>query len=195
MNDTNRIDNRYHVKPRGADASLDDQQSRNDALHLNDIESDSIELLRHPRVRDFLNALTHDIRYEFDDAKYKYPPRRAYTGDAGLDIAVQEDVTIYPGESEYCSSGVRLILPVGLYADVKTRSSTFKKRVQVIPTVVDNGYQDEISTIVSNPHHYPVTVPAGSYLAQVVVSPYFVFDNDPATDNNDRGSNKFGSSS
>lgn len=179
--------------------ALSEAQNKNELLdgcyHDNAQHDELASLLQHPRVISLLKSLTQGITYEFDEERYAYPPRRAYAGDAGLDIAIQEDVTIYPGESEYCSSGVKLFLPVGLYADVKTRSSTFKKRVHVIPTVVDNGYQSEISTIVSNPNSYPVTIPAGSYLAQVVVSPYFTFDNEPATRLGERGDNRFGSSS
>lgn len=189
----------YKIRAGATNASLSDTQNEQTDLdkgfHNQALDNELVTLLQHPRVMSLLRSVTQDITYEFNDEKYKYPPRRAYAGDAGLDIAIQEDVTIYPGESEYCSSGVKLFLPVGLYADVKTRSSTFKKRVHVIPTVVDNGYQDEISTIVSNPNSYPVTITAGSYLAQVVVSPYFTFDNESATQLGERGSNRFGSSS
>lgn len=189
----------YKIRAGATNASLRDPQNEqtdlDEGFHNQALDSELLTLLQHPRVRSMLRSVAQDITYEFNDEKYKYPPRRAYAGDAGLDIAIQEDVTIYPGESEYCSSGVKLLLPVGLYADVKTRSSTFKKRVHVIPTVVDNGYQDEISTIVSNPNSYPVTIPAGSYLAQVVVSPYFTFDNEPKERLGERGNNRFGSSS
>lgn len=189
----------YKIRAGATNASLSDTQNEQTDLdkgfHNQALDNELVTLLQHPRVMSLLRSVTQDITYEFNDEKYKYPPRRAYAGDAGLDIAIQEGVTIYPGESEYCSSGVKLLLPVGLYADVKTRSSTFKKRVHVIPTVVDNGYQDEISTIVSNPNSYPVTIPAGSYLAQVVVSPYFTFDNESAIQLGERGSNRFGSSS
>lgn len=189
----------YKIRAGATNASLSDTQNEQTDLdkgfHNQALDNELVTLLQHPRVMSLLRSVTQDITYEFNDEKYKHPPRRAYAGDAGLDIAIQEDVTIYPGESEYCSSGVKLLLPVGLYADVKTRSSTFKKRVHVIPTVVDNGYQDEISTIVSNPNSYPVTIPAGSYLAQVVVSPYFTFDNEPTTQLGERGLNRFGSSS
>ena len=189
----------YKIRAGATNASLRDPQNEqtdlDEGFHNQVLDSELVTLLQHPRVLSMLRSVAKDITYEFDDKKYKYPPRRAYAGYAGLDIAIQEDVTIYPGESEYCSSGVKLLLPVGLYADVKTRSSTFKKRVHVIPTVVDNGYQDEISTIVSNPNSYPVTIPAGSYLAQVVVSPYFTFDNEPKERLGERGVNRFGSSS
>lgn len=189
----------YKIRAGATNASLRDPQNEqtdlDEGFHNQVLDSELVTLLQHPRVRSMLRSVAQGITHEFNDEKYKYPPRRAYAGDAGLDIAIQEDVTIYPGESEYCSSGVKLFLPVGLYADVKTRSSTFKKRVHVIPTVVDNGYQDEISTIVSNPNSYPVTIPAGSYLAQVVVSPYFTFDNEPKERLGERGNNRFGSSS
>ena len=193
MSETNKT--KLNENTDALNVTENERGSLDESYYTNTSRGELEPILQHPRVMSLLKSLTQDITYEFDEERYSYPPRRAYAGDAGLDIAIQEDVTIYPGESEYCSSGVKLFLPVGLYADVKTRSSTFKKRVHVIPTVVDNGYQSEISTIVSNPNSYPVTIPAGSYLAQVVVSPYFTFDNEPMTRLGERGDNRFGSSS
>lgn len=105
-------------------------------------------------------------------------PRRAHDDDAGLDIAIQDDVTIYPGESAYMPAGVKLDIPDGFAAHVMTRSSTFRKRVQIIPSVIDSNYKGEISTIVTNNNTYPVSLKRGDYLAQVVIMPYFKFDNE-----------------
>lgn len=121
------------------------------------------------------------------------PPRRAHVGDAGLDIAVQEDVSIEPHSTVYARAGVKFNVPDGYKLDVMTRSSTFKRDVVVVPTVVDQNYSDEISTIITNNTSRVVTVPKGTYLAQVVLTECFKFDNEPESTRS-RDGGKFGSS-
>ena len=97
----------YKIRAGATNASLSDTQNEQTDLdkgfHNQALDNELVTLLQHPRVMSLLRSVTQDITYEFNDEKYKYPPRRAYAGDAGLDIAIQEDVTIYPGESEYLS--------------------------------------------------------------------------------------------
>lgn len=155
----------------------------------------SNDVFSHPRVASFLNMLTQDLRYEVIDDDPAIAPRRAHAGDAGLDLAIREDVTVYPGETEYVPSNVKFVLPEGLSVEIQTRSSTFKKRVIVINTLIDRGYTGEVSTVVTNNQSYPVTLKRGERLAQAVVRPYFLFDNEfGATGLPERGERRFGSS-
>lgn len=126
------------------------------------------------------------------------PPKRSCNGDAGLDIAIQEDVKIRPGETVYAPAGVIFDIPEGFAVHVVTRSSTFKHDVVVVPTVVDSGYKGEISTIITNFNVFPVEIKRGTRLAQAVLMPYYQFDNEFDNDVErlpvERGENKFGSS-
>lgn len=152
-----------------------------------------IETLSDQRVISFLNSLRQPVYFEFVG---DVPPRRAYVGDAGLDIALQRDVTIYPGDTEYVPAGIKVHVPEGLAVVVMTRTSAFKHRVSVIPTLVDQSYTGEISTIVKNDNSYPISLPKGTMLAQAVIQPYRVFDNELGyAQANERGEKKFGSSS
>ena len=127
-------------------------------------------------------------------------PRRANKHDAGLDVAIQDTVTIHPNETKYMPAGVKLSLEIGYRADVMTRSSTASKfQLSVIPTVVDCHYTGEISTIVSNFTDKPITVEKGTYLAQVIVSKTYEFDNElesgvKTSDSSRSPDDKFGSS-
>lgn len=105
-------------------------------------------------------------------------PYRAHQFDAGRDIFIQEDKTIQPGETAYLSAGVSLQLKPGWAGFVMTRSSTFKKGLSVIPTIVDSGYTNEISTIVTNHQSYPISVEKGDRLAQLLLIPVFDFENE-----------------
>ena len=87
------------------------------------------------------------------------------------------------------------MLPEGLSVEIQTRSSTFKKRVIVINTLIDRGYTGEVSTVVTNNQSYPVTLRRGERLAQAVVRPYFLFDNEVGIEGlPERGERRFGSS-
>lgn len=149
------------------------------------------DIVSHPRVKNFLYALTQPLEYSVADSDCM--PRRAYIGDAGLDLPLAEDVTVYPGETKYVPSGIAFDMPKGLALHVMTRSSTFKHRVKVIPTIVDHGYNGPVSTIVTNDNAYPITLKKGMRLAQAVVIPYVTFDNehDPSLT---RDEGRFGSS-
>lgn len=114
---------------------------------------------------------------EIIDGKIK--PRRAHNKDAGLDIAIQEDLIIQPNETIYAPAGVKLDLNDGYRADVVTRSSTARKHgLTIVPTVVDQFYKGEISTILSNYTHEPIEIKKGTYLAQVIISKTYEFDNE-----------------
>lgn len=124
-------------------------------------------------------------------------PRRAYAGDAGLDVALQADVLVQPGETRYVSAGVRFILPQGYCVHIMTRSSTFKRNVTVIPTVIDSGYTGVASVIVTNISSKPVQLHKGEYIAQAVLQRYFTFDSCDEQNFSmamTRGDNAYGSS-
>lgn len=127
------------------------------------------------------------------DAGY-YPPTRKYKDDAGLDLYIHEDTTIYPGETLYLTSYVRFELDDNYCVQIITRSSTFKSRVSVIPTIIDKGYTGYVSTVVSNYNAYPVTVKAGTRLAQALLTKYELFENEGEASINIRGNNGLGSS-
>lgn len=125
-------------------------------------------------------------------------PRRAHLNDAGLDIAIQEDCIIQPYSSTYIRAGVKLDLPHGLAAQVMTRSGTPRKQLTVVPTLIDSNYKEEISTVLSNFTDKPIEVKKGSYLAQVVLTSVYKFDNEAdqfeQTSNKRLSHDRFGSS-
>ena len=139
--------------------------------------------------------MSHESRFNLLEGAL--PPRRAYIGDAGLDVCLQEDITVYPGQTVRSPAKITLDLAPYVAAHVMTRSSTSDKRVTIIPTVIDQSYNGkEISIFVSNFNTYPVSLTRGDYLAQIVLMPYFTFANETGTQMN-RARNegeRFGSS-
>lgn len=127
--------------------------------------------------------MSHESRFNLLEGAL--PPRRAYIGDAGLDICLQEDIIVYPGQTIRSPAKITLDLAPYIAAHVMTRSSTSDKRVTIIPTVIDQSYNGkEISIFVSNFNTYPVSLKRGDYLAQIVLMPYFTFANETGTQMN-----------
>lgn len=127
--------------------------------------------------------MSHESRFNLLEGAL--PPRRAYIGDAGLDICLQEDITVYPGQTVRSPAKITLDLAPYVAAHVMTRSSTSDKRVTIIPTVIDQSYNGkEISIFVSNFNTYPVSLKRGDYLAQIVLMSYFTFANETGTQMN-----------
>lgn len=141
--------------------------------------------------------MSNIIKSRFEVVEGSIPPLRSRASDAGLDIAVQETTVVNPGETVYLRAGVKFFLAPDMCVNVITRSSTFKKGVVVIPTIVDSNYKHEISTIVTNTSDKPVKIEKGSRLAQCLLQKWYRFDNeqfDHSFEDKREEDHKFGSS-
>lgn len=144
-----------------------------------------VEKLTHKLINEnkINKSILSHMLYDISNAKITVlpgvvKPRRAYNLDAGLDIAIQSDITIPPGKTVYAPAGICLDLPEHLAAYVMTRSGTAKKDLTVVPTIIDANYRDEISTIISNFTNEPIRIKRGERFAQVVLIPSLRFDNE-----------------
>lgn len=109
----------------------------------------------------------------------KIAPVRGKYEDAGLDLCIQEDLVVEPGEVCYAKAGVAFDLPQGYFGQVVSRSGTPKNHgVTVIPTIIDSNYKDEISTIFVNTSKETKTFKPGDRLGQIIICKYYVFENE-----------------
>lgn len=117
-------------------------------------------------------------------------------GDAGLDLFTAEAVILNPGETCVIPTDIAIQLPPGYEAQVRPRSGISlkgvdcEKVIEVYDTTksfednfhcraylrvqlgtVDSNYRGNIGIITYNQETYPVLVPQGTKLAQLVVSP------------------------
>jgi dUTP pyrophosphatase len=127
-------------------------------------------------------------------------PTRAYPGDAGLDLAACERVTLAPGERATVSTGVAVAIPAGYAGYVQPRSGLPEQHGITIvntPGLVDSGYRGELRIILLNTdRERAFEVEPGMRIAQLVLLPVppvelRVVDELPASARGDRG---FGSS-
>ncbi len=127
-------------------------------------------------------------------------PTQAYAGDAGLDLAACERVTLDPGERATVATGVAVAIPAGYAGYVQPRSGLAEKHGITIvntPGLVDSGYRGELRIILLNTdRERAFESEPGMRIAQLVLLPVppvelRVVDELPASERGERG---FGSS-
>jgi dUTP pyrophosphatase len=127
-------------------------------------------------------------------------PRRAYPGDAGLDLSACERVELAPGERATVGTGLAVAIPDGYAGFVQPRSGLASEHGITLvnaPGLVDSGYRGEVKVVLLNTDRREAfVVEAGMRIAQLVVLP--VPDVDPLDvaelPASERGERGFGSS-
>ena len=128
-------------------------------------------------------------------------PQSAYEGDAGLDLAACDEVTLGPGERAMVGTGLAIAIPPGYAGFVQPRSGLASRHGITIvntPGLVDSGYRGELRVILLNTDpSESFTVEAGMRIAQLVIletPPVEVVEVDELPES-ERGVRGFGSSS
>jgi dUTP pyrophosphatase len=130
-------------------------------------------------------------------------PQRAYTGDAGLDLASCERVELGPGERALVGTGLAVAIPEGYAGFVQPRSGLAARHGLTVvnsPGLVDSGYRGELRVVLLNTDRTePFVVEAGMRIAQLVVLPIHELelvevDELPSSERGVRGVRGFGSS-
>ena len=127
-------------------------------------------------------------------------PARAYTGDAGLDLAACERVELAPGARAVVATGLAVAIPAGHAGFVQPRSGLAARHGITLvntPGLVDSGYRGELRVVLLNTDaERAFVVEPGMRIAQLVVVPVpevepYEVDELPAAERGVRG---FGSS-
>jgi dUTP pyrophosphatase len=127
-------------------------------------------------------------------------PRRAYEGDAGLDIAACERVELGPGERAVVSTGLSVAIPAGHAGFVQPRSGLAARHgIAVLnsPGLIDAGYRGELKVVLLNTDRSErFVVEPGMRIAQLVIVPIALPQPLEVSElpDSDRGEKGFGSS-
>jgi dUTP pyrophosphatase len=102
-------------------------------------------------------------------------PERAYAGDAGVDLAACEPLTLAPGERAVVPTGLAVAIPEGYAGFVQPRSGLAARHGVTIvnaPGLIDSGYRGEIQVVVLNTDRETTfSAEAGERIAQLVILP------------------------
>lgn len=105
-------------------------------------------------------------------------PRKMSRGASGFDLfaAVDEPLTLMPGERKLISTGIALEMPAGVEAQVRSRSGlALRHGVAVLnsPGTIDSDYRGEVGVILVNLGEEPFVVNRGDRIAQLVFGRVF----------------------
>ena len=119
---------------------------------------------------------------------------------AGVDLvaAIDDTITLAPGERQIIPTGLAIALPPGYEAQIRPRSGLAAKNGITLvnsPGTIDADYRGEIGAILINHGQEFFTVKRGMRIAQMVVAPVTVFtwNEQEELGKTDRGTGGFGS--
>jgi len=128
-------------------------------------------------------------------------PSRASAGSAGFDLraAVDEPLTLDPGQRALVPTGLAVELPLGWEGQLRPRSGlALRHGVTLLnsPGTIDSDYRGEIGVILIHHGSEPFTVERGERIAQLVLAPVaeVAWEEVPELTVSERGSGGFGSS-
>jgi dUTP diphosphatase len=102
-------------------------------------------------------------------------PTRAYSGDAGLDLAACMRVELGPGERALVPTGLAVAIPEGYAGFVQPRSGLAAEHgISIVntPGLVDSGYRGELKiNLLNTDRRAPFVVEPGMRIAQLVILP------------------------
>lgn len=104
-------------------------------------------------------------------------PQYQTRGSAGMDLfaAVDQSVTLKPGEIKLVETGIAIAIEPGYEAQVRPRSGlALKNGITVLnsPGTIDSDYRGEICVILINHSQTEFTVVRGMRIAQMVITKY-----------------------
>lgn len=99
-------------------------------------------------------------------------PEYKTDGSAGFDLASNESVTIYKGETVAINTGIRMEIPQKFELQIRPRSGlSLKTNLRVILGTIDSDYRGEIKVIAQNVGDQPIIILCGDRIAQGVLAP------------------------
>ena len=121
-----------------------------------------------------------------------------YSAGADLYAAIDENITIEPGETKMIPTGLAFEIPEGYAGFIHARSGLATKR-GLAPAnkvgVIDSDYRGEVMTALHNHGNISQIIEPGERIAQMVIAPYIManFIETDTLEDTVRGAGGFGS--
>ena len=134
-----------------------------------------------------------------DDRDKDIPlPAYATAHSSGMDIRINTDIEILPGEVILAPTGIALEIPEGYEGQVRPRSGlALKHGVTLLnsPGTIDSDYRGPVGVILANFGSESFTVKRGDRIAQMIVARVerAAFYDAPELATSERGAGGFGS--
>lgn len=124
-----------------------------------------------------------------------FPPKRAHSTDAGLDLRSPESVYIEAWQSVTIRTGVHIKLPPNTYGRIASKSGLMVHHGIRTDGTIDEPYRGEICVCLFNESDAGYYIEKGDKIAQLIVQPCEYVDVNvvDVLDETDRGDGGFGS--
>jgi dUTP pyrophosphatase len=110
---------------------------------------------------------------KFKKSKNAFAPQMATAGSAGYDLRSPVDFVVKARDKHIVDVGVTIELPLGMYAQLKSRSGmAFKHQIVTGAGVIDNDYRGTISVLLFNHGKKSREFKRGDKIAQLIVQEY-----------------------
>lgn len=120
-------------------------------------------------------------------------------GSAGMDLraAINDSISVAPGERTLIPTGIRIALPLGTEAQIRPRSGlAIRHGISMVnsPGTIDSDYRGEIQVILINHGQDDFIIQRGDRIAQMVIAPVLraAWQQVDFLDDTDRGEGGFG---
>jgi len=127
-------------------------------------------------------------------------PKLETIGSAGADLRafINEPIVLRPLERRLIPTGIKIELPIGYEAQIRSRSGlAFKNGVSVLnsPGTIDSDYRGDVGVILVNLSSDNFIVNNGDRIAQMVIAKHEfpIFINSKELGDSERGDGGFGS--
>ena len=97
-------------------------------------------------------------------------PKVGYSS-AGIDLPLQSDLQLEPGEARVTDTGIQFYIPAGYYMQLMPRSSSFRFNLYVHHGVIDNDFNSTIKLLIRNNELERTNIPQGTFLVQGLIVP------------------------
>ncbi|MHB1546260.1 MAG: dUTP diphosphatase [bacterium] len=101
-------------------------------------------------------------------------PKRAITGDAGLDLFVCEETELPPDILISAHTGIKIEFPAGYAAIIKEKSGLALKEIEIKAGVIDHEYRGEVIVLARNKSKDIISLSPGQKIAQMIVVPVWI---------------------
>lgn len=114
---------------------------------------------------------------KLESAKGLDLPKYETAGSAGMDLlaAIDESITLKPGEIKLVKTGIAIALERGFEVQVRPRSGlALKNGITVLnsPGTIDSDYRGEVCVILINHSQADFTITRGMRIAQMIIAKY-----------------------
>lgn len=118
--------------------------------------------------------MSDQIKIELMDIAYATPDKGTEFS-VGYDLYAAEDEVIRPLDKKLIRTGIKLHMPIGIEAQVRSRSGLAAKHGVFVlnsPGTIDPDYKGEVKVILFNTGHLPFDIERGDRIAQLVFHSY-----------------------